>query len=96
MFLISINLVVSGALQPAGYSVNHLIYGFTQNAYWILAAPTVAIGVFAFDKSLKMLWVCLAIFTMLVTPVTVYLLRSIDFDQISEAVRIERERKMEE
>lgn len=69
MFCLAVNIVVSGALQPASHSVNTLIYGFTQNAYWIFAVPTVLVGVFAYDESLLSLWICLAIFTMVVAPV---------------------------
>lgn len=95
MFCLAVNLIVAGALQPVGYSVNHLIYGFTQNAYWILAVPTVYIGVFGFDETLKALWICLAIFTMIVAPVTFFLLRSIDFKQVVEAKMVVDEERVQ-
>ena len=77
--------MVSGALQPAAHAANALIYGFTQNAYWILAVPTVLIGVFYFKESLLSLWICLAIFTVIVAPVQFLLLRSIDFEKVTRA-----------
>lgn len=90
---LAINLVVSGALQPVHNFVNHLVYGFTQSAYWILAAPVCLIGVFTFDETLKTLWVCLAVFTMLIAPITFFLLRSIDFMQVVAARKLEDEEK---
>jgi hypothetical protein len=74
VFCLAINLVVSGALSSVGSSVNKLVYIFTQNAYWIVAAPICLLGVFTFNESLAMLWVFLALFTMLIMPITFMLL----------------------
>jgi len=50
-----------------------------MNAQWILAAPICLIGVFRFNESLKSLWVCLSLFAMFMCPVTIILLRKVDY-----------------
>lgn len=75
----AINMVISGALNAVSFSMDSWMFSFTQNAQWILAAPLCLIGVFAFDETLKMLWVCLSVFTMIVSPISFFLLRNVDY-----------------
>lgn len=93
VFCIAINFVVQGALNSVSSLANKLAYGFTQSAYWIIAAPVVLIGVFVYDETLKMLWVCLAVFSMLICPIAFILLRQIDFVQVvQERKKIDNDR----
>lgn len=79
VFCLAVNLVVSGSLSAVS-SANKLAIGFSQSAYWIVAVPVCLVGVFVFNESLKSLWVCLAVFTMMITPITCMLLRAVDFN----------------
>jgi Na+-driven multidrug efflux pump len=78
VFCWAVNLVISGALSSVSSS-NQIINGYSQGAYWLVAAPMCLVGVLYLDETLETLWVCLALFALLITPVTFALLNSIDF-----------------
>ena len=77
----AINMVISGALSAVQFANDSKIFTFALSAQWILAAPVCIIGVFCFDESLKMLWVCLSVFAMVICPITFFLLRNVDYYQ---------------